>query len=69
MYTYICGYTYWYVYPQILFLLRRENGFSKLFLQLVHNMHKESAHVHGQCSVGVVRGVAGPRSFKKALII
>ena len=30
---------------------------------------KESSHVSGQCSVGIVRGVARPRPFKKALII
>ena len=28
-------------------------------------MHNESLHVHGKFSVGVVRGVAGPRQFKK----
>ena len=36
--------------------------FSKFFLQHV-DMHKESSQVHGQCSVGVMRGVAGPRQF------
>ena len=30
-------------------------------------MHKESSHVHDQCSVGVVKTVAGPRPFKKSL--
>ena len=28
-------------------------------------MHEESSNVHGQCSVGVMRGVAGQNPFKK----
>ena len=30
-------------------------------------MHEESSPVNGQCSVGVMRGVAGSRPFKKKL--
>ena len=46
-------------------LLLRENGLifkKKIFLQYA-DMHKESSQVHGQCSAGVMWGVAGPRPF------
>ena len=40
----------------------RVDIFLKFFLQYA-DMHKESSQVHGQYSLGLTRGVAGPRPF------
>ena len=47
---------------------KRFNIFPKFVLQWV-GVHEESSQVHGRWSVGVMRGVAGPRPFFKTLII
>ena len=60
-----------YIYPQKLCHFatgKRFDIFPKLFLQWV-GIHEESSPLHGRCSVGVIRGVAGPRPFLKTLII
>ena len=60
-----------YVFPQKLYNFatgkRFNNIFPKLFLQWV-DIHEGSSQVHGWWSVGVRRGVAGPRPFLKTLI-
>ena len=56
---------YYYVCPQKLCHFatgKRFDIFSKLFLQWV-GIHEKSSPVHGRWSVGVMRGVAGPRPF------
>ena len=47
---------------------KRFDIFSKLFLQWV-GIHEENSPVHGRCSIGVMRSVAGPHPFFKTLII
>ena len=60
-----------YICPQKLYNFatgKQFNIFPKLFFQWV-GIHEESSPVQGRWSVGVMRGVAGPRPFFKTLII